>query len=168
MVVVVFNLVLSSLCGAMLSHFTRVQLFVTLWTVAHQAPLSMAFYRQKYQSGLPCPPPGILTQVPNLRLLHLLRWQADSLLLAPPGKPRISHLDTNVQHLFSKVTCISYFLPPLLSVWLCSFVIQFIFYSLYFIVGSPTFCCFCFLMYRISPFVVYSSVSFDKCILIVY
>ena len=43
-----------------LSHFSRVQLFVTLWTVAHQAPLSMGFSRQEYCSGLPCPPPGDL------------------------------------------------------------------------------------------------------------
>ena len=32
---------------------------MTLWTVAHQAPLSMGFSRQEYWSGLPCPPPGI-------------------------------------------------------------------------------------------------------------
>ena len=32
---------------------SRVQLFVTQWTVAHQAPLSMAFSRQEYWSGLP-------------------------------------------------------------------------------------------------------------------
>ena len=30
------------------------------WTVASQAPLSMAFSRQRYLSGLPCPPPGRL------------------------------------------------------------------------------------------------------------
>jgi len=41
----------------MLSHFSRVQLFVTTWTVARQAPLSMEFSRQEYWSGLPCPPP---------------------------------------------------------------------------------------------------------------
>ena len=35
-----------------------VQVFVTLWTVAHQAPLSMGFSRQEYWSGLPCPPLG--------------------------------------------------------------------------------------------------------------
>ena len=34
--------------------------FVTPWTVAHQAPLSMGFPRQEYWSGLPCPPPGDL------------------------------------------------------------------------------------------------------------
>ena len=32
----------------------------TLWTVAHQAPLSMEFSRQEYWSRLPCPPPGHL------------------------------------------------------------------------------------------------------------
>ena len=33
---------------------------VTLWTVAHQASLSMGFFRQEYWSGLPCPPTGDL------------------------------------------------------------------------------------------------------------
>ena len=36
-----------------------VQLSVTLWSVAHQAPLSMGFFRQEYWSGLSCPLPGI-------------------------------------------------------------------------------------------------------------
>ena len=43
---------------AVLSCFSRVQLFVTLWTVACQAPLSMGFSRQEYWSGLSCPPLG--------------------------------------------------------------------------------------------------------------
>ena len=38
----------------------HIQLFVTLWTVAHQAPLSMEFPRQEYWSGLPSPSPGDL------------------------------------------------------------------------------------------------------------
>ena len=42
----------------MLSHFSHVQLFVTPWTTAHQAPLSMGFSKQEYWSGFPCPPPG--------------------------------------------------------------------------------------------------------------
>ena len=42
----------------MLSHFTHVQLFATLWTVAHQAPLLMGFSRQECWSRLPCPSPG--------------------------------------------------------------------------------------------------------------
>ena len=37
---------------------SHVQLFVTPWTVAHQASLSMEFPGQEYWSGLPCPPPG--------------------------------------------------------------------------------------------------------------
>ena len=41
-----------------LSHFSRVLLFVTPWTAACQAPLSMGFSWQEYWSGLPCPPPG--------------------------------------------------------------------------------------------------------------
>ena len=36
------------------------QLFVTPWTVAYQASLSMGFSRQEYWSELPCPPPGNL------------------------------------------------------------------------------------------------------------
>ena len=43
--------------ACVLSHFSHVQLFETLWTVACQAPLSMRFSRQEYWSGLPCAPP---------------------------------------------------------------------------------------------------------------
>ena len=39
---------------------SRVRLFATPGTVAHQAPLSMGFSRQEYWSGLPLPPPGDL------------------------------------------------------------------------------------------------------------
>ena len=46
--------------ACMPSHFNCVQLFATLWTVAHQAPLSKGFSRQEYWRGLPCPPPGDL------------------------------------------------------------------------------------------------------------
>ena len=45
-------------CVYVLSCFSRVLLFVTPWTVAHQVLLSMGFSRQEYWSGLPCPPPG--------------------------------------------------------------------------------------------------------------
>ena len=44
----------------MLSRFSRSQLCETLWTVAHQSPLSMGFSKQEYWSGFPCPPPGDL------------------------------------------------------------------------------------------------------------
>ena len=65
-----------------------VQLFVTLWAVAHQAPLSMEFSRQEYWNGLSFPPSGDL---PNSGLnpssLASPDWQADTLPTAPPGKP---------------------------------------------------------------------------------
>ena len=43
------------LCAQSLS---RVRLFVTPWSAAHQAPLSMEFSRQGYWGGLPFPSPG--------------------------------------------------------------------------------------------------------------
>ena len=66
----------------LLSH---VQLFVTLWTVAYQAPLSMGFSRQRYWSGLPFPPPGDL---PDSGIEHKSpTLQADTLPSEPSGKP---------------------------------------------------------------------------------
>ena len=41
-----------------LNHLSHVLLFATLWTVAHQAPVTIEFSGQEFQSGLPCPPPG--------------------------------------------------------------------------------------------------------------
>ena len=53
-----------------LSHFSCVRLVATLWTVAHQAPLSMEFSRQEYWSELLYPPPGDLPN-PGIRLVPL-------------------------------------------------------------------------------------------------
>ena len=44
----------------MLSFFSHVRLCEILWTIAHQAPLSLGFSRQEYWSGLPRPSPGDL------------------------------------------------------------------------------------------------------------
>ena len=72
----------------MLSHFGPVRLFVTLWIVAHQAPLSMGFSRQEYQSGLPYLPPGDLSD-PGIELTSFMSPAlADGFFTtAPPGKP---------------------------------------------------------------------------------
>ena len=51
----------------MLSCFSHVQLFMTLWTIACQASLSVGFSQQEYWSGLPCPPPGDLSD-PGIKL----------------------------------------------------------------------------------------------------
>ena len=55
------------------------RLFVTPWTGARQAPLSLEFSKQDYWSGLPFPTPGDTTQGSNPCPLHLLYWQVDSL-----------------------------------------------------------------------------------------
>ena len=52
----IFHQLLSWVHGCVLSHFSSVLLFQTLWTVACQALLSMGFSRQEHWSGLPCPP----------------------------------------------------------------------------------------------------------------
>ena len=62
--------------------------------VAHQAPLSMGFFKQECWSGLPCPIPGDL---PNpgtepTSLISNLHCQAGSLPLAPSGKPMCTHV----------------------------------------------------------------------------
>ena len=54
-------------------------------TVAHQAPLFMAFSRPEHWSGLPCPPPGDLPNPGTEPMSPAL--QADSLSSEPPGKP---------------------------------------------------------------------------------
>ena len=58
-------------CAGVLSSFSRVQLFATLWTVAHQVPLSMGFSRQESWSGLPSPPPRNLSN-PGIKLTSLM------------------------------------------------------------------------------------------------
>ena len=47
-------------CACMLSHFSHVQLFETLWPIAHQTLLSVGFPRQYYWNGLPFPSLGNL------------------------------------------------------------------------------------------------------------
>ena len=70
--------------ACVLSRCSHVWLSATPWTVACQAPLSIEFSRLEYWSGLPCLPPGDL---PDPRILGLLRWQTGSLPLASLGKP---------------------------------------------------------------------------------
>ena len=64
--------------------WSRVRLFATPWTVAHQAPLSMGFSRQEYWSGLPFPSPGDLPN-PGIEP-RSPAMQADALTSEPPGK----------------------------------------------------------------------------------
>ena len=76
---------------------SRVQLFATPWTVAHQAPPSMGFSRQEYWSGLPFPSPedlpnpGIEPRSPALR--------ADALTSEPPWI-RVGELDSANHYIY--------------------------------------------------------------------
>ena len=58
-------------CVCVLSHFSCVRLFVTLWIIGHQSSLSKGFSGQEYWSGLLCPPPGDLPD-PGIKLVSLM------------------------------------------------------------------------------------------------
>ena len=96
-------------CVCVLSHFSRVRLFATLWTVPHQAPLSMRFPRQEYWSGLPCPPLGDLPN-PGIEPMSLMSpalaggffttsatWEARFLWQGSPKTPHM-HRTRQSQH----------------------------------------------------------------------
>ena len=70
--------------ACMPSRFSRVQLFATPWTLAHQAPLSMGLSRQEYWGAMPFSRGIFQTQGSNPGLLHFLHWQARTSPLAPP------------------------------------------------------------------------------------
>ena len=72
----------SDYCAYVCYLLSHVWLFVTPWTVARQAPLSVEFSRTEYWSRLPCPSPGDLPN-PGIYpgLSCLLCWQTGSLLL---------------------------------------------------------------------------------------
>ena len=101
----------------MLSRFSRVQLFATLWTVASQAPLSMGFSRQEYWSGLPCSPPGDLPN-PGTKSASLMSpalagrffttratWEASSTLdLLPNGTNVVINMNSGSWALLCCIT----------------------------------------------------------------
>ena len=76
--------------ACVLSHFSYVPVFATLWTIAHQAPLSMRSSNQEYWSGLPCPPPG---NPPDTRIKPMSpsapALQVDSIPLRHQGSPHV-------------------------------------------------------------------------------
>ena len=63
---------------------------LTLWTVAHQAPLSVGSSRQEYWSGLPFPLPGDLPD-PRIEPMPLasLELAGGLFITEPPGKPLV-------------------------------------------------------------------------------
>ena len=99
-------LILSFSYSSIHSARTRARLvvsnFVSLWTVAHQAPLSMGFFRKEYWSGLPFLPQGDLPD-PGIELVSLVSPGLAGGFFAPepPGKPQHVH----VEHLFCTKRC---------------------------------------------------------------
>ena len=71
-----------------MKSLSRVGLFVTPWTVAYQAPLSMRFSRQEYWSGLPFPSTGDLPD-PGIGL-GSPALEADALTSEPPTRDYIT------------------------------------------------------------------------------
>ena len=97
----------SAMC--MLSHFSHVQRFATLWTVALQAPLPMGFSRQEYWSGLPCPPLGDL---PNPGIEP---W-------SPASRQLLYHLGSSSQsYIYTYIPFLLNFLP----IWVTTVWIEF-------------------------------------------
>ena len=80
--------------------FSHVQLYATLWTVAHQAPLSMGFSRQEYRNGLPFPPPGDLPD-PGIETASLASTPLAGgfFTTGPPGKPMNELLSLRVREI---------------------------------------------------------------------
>ena len=75
------------LCAQLFSH---VRLFVTLWSIVLQTPLSMGFSSQQYWSRLPFPPPGDL---PDRGIEPVSPWSpaltGRFFTTEPPGKPQV-------------------------------------------------------------------------------
>ena len=79
----------------MLNHLSCVQLFEFLWTIAHQAPLSMEFPRQEYWSGLPCPSPGDL---PDPAIKPMSPALASEFFTAEPPGRSLAKLMCTINH----------------------------------------------------------------------
>ena len=78
------NDIATCVCAHSLS---RVRLFETPWTVAHQAPLYMEFSSQEYWSGLPFPPPGDLPDRESDLRLSSPALAGGFFATVPSGKP---------------------------------------------------------------------------------
>ena len=79
-------------CACALGHFSRVQLFLTTWTVAHQAPLSMGFFRQELEwvamlSSKESSQPRDRTHVSCVSCTA-----GGFFTTEPPGKPKYIHI----------------------------------------------------------------------------
>ena len=92
---------LNTVC--VLSRFSHVQLFATLWTITHHAPLSIEFSREEYGSGLICPSP---VDLPNagIESASLMSpalnatWEAKVILFSGNSSPKMPGLQGQVKY----------------------------------------------------------------------
>ena len=104
----------------MLNCFSHVRFFSTLWSIAHQTPLSVGFSRQEYWSGLPFPSLGDLPN-PGIEPRSLIPPAVAGrfLPLVPPGKPCNSLPELaappGLPFFYSLFSCVLYFLSPAFS-----------------------------------------------------
>ena len=120
-------------CLCVLSHSSRVQLSATPWTMACQAPLSMGFSRQEFQSGLPFPSPGRKYEVSEVSEVKSLSrvWLCDPMDCSLPGssvheifQARVLEwgaisFSTTAYKLFKKMSGIAHSLAETLAIIMC-------------------------------------------------
>ena len=131
-----------------LSCFSCVRFFATLWTVAHPAPLSMGFSREEYWSGLPCPPPGDLPD-PGIKPASVScigRW----ILYHQHHLGSLESCSVILLLFLSNYLCFSW------SYYLCSFLFYCFFCSVYISNNNQTSWVACFLKY-FPPFILWHS-----------
>ena len=112
MVDIIFCTYLVSICARMLSLFSPVCLFVTLWPAALQAPQSMGFSRQEYWSGLPCPHSKGFFWPRDWTYISCIAGRFFT--TAPPGKPSLVQLLHSLCHTFNSYLLSFYYVPTLM------------------------------------------------------
>ena len=118
--------------ACMLSCFSHVWFFVTLWTIAHQGPLSQGFSRQEYWSGLPWPPPGDLPG-PGIKPASLMSpalagkffttiatWEAPEEWLTSANSPEVIYLTISHRTECSEVNLWTWIITYKLFALFCS------------------------------------------------
>ena len=108
---------------------SRVQLFVTPWTVTHQAPLSMEFSRQEYWNGLPflfpgdLPDPVIKPRSPSIagRVFpfwgaFLMKWKIELIIWSSSPTPGHMSKKKKMKTLILKDTCTPIFIAALFTI----------------------------------------------------
>ena len=99
-------------CTCVLSHFSHVQLqlFATLWTVAHQALLSLGIPQVRILEWVAMPSSRESSKPRDWTHVCLLHWQVGSLPVASPGKPQLALKLSYFPPIFP-----SFLIPPVLS-----------------------------------------------------